>query len=126
MGAKTLAPLAVVPDKSAKLGYMIADEERPLDVEPNVALRHLEKYMAERAALVSAHHHRELAAAQARNKPSPHASQALCVKLGWIVRCSSRCTCWFLAAKLECSVLTDSRARSIRGRYTRLHSVSEP
>ena len=70
MGAKTLAPLAVVPHKSAKLGYMIHDEETPLDVEPHVALGHLEKYMAERAALVSAHHHRELAAAQVpKNHP---------------------------------------------------------
>ena len=75
MGAKTLAPLAVVPAKSVKLGYMMHDEERPLDVEPNVALCHLEKYMAERAALVSAHHHRELAAAQARHRPPSRLQQ---------------------------------------------------
>ena len=66
MGAKTLEPLAVVPAKSAKLNHMMHDAERPLDVEPHMALGHLQKYMAERAALVSAHHHRELAAAQAR------------------------------------------------------------
>ena len=44
---------------------MIHDVEKPLeDVEPHAALGQLQKYMAERAALVSAHHHRELAAAQ--------------------------------------------------------------
>ena len=65
MGAKPVAPLTVVPQKSSKLADMIHDVEKPLeDVEPHAALGQLQKYMAERAALVSAHHHRELAAAQ--------------------------------------------------------------
>ncbi len=65
MGAKPAAPPTVVPQKSSKLSDMIRDVEKPLeDVEPHAALGQLQKYMAERAALVSAHHHRELAAAQ--------------------------------------------------------------
>jgi hypothetical protein len=125
MGAKTLEPLAVVPAKSAKLGYMIHDAERSLDVEPHMGLGHLQKYMAERAALVSAHHHRELAAAQARTG-HPSWLQQRCTE----PRCNSSAMSLFAAPflplKLDHFAATDEQARSHSAIATCLNCEQTP